>query len=548
MSRHRVSTPSRSPSREEEGRRESGDSSASGLKRSPSSSSLDVREDETPKRIKLPSFSDLQDHITRLQVEEWAGPSSGPSQSSSGTYGLPSVASSNGSHSSSSLRHPGSLHRSPSNPEYERVFQAPSMLQRSRGSSHTQDASSRRQSHLSPFDSAGSRSNLTTLPPITDSAERDRRRSYAHEFHHTERMKRKASYDAVARAPDASTLNDSPLFPSSARTSPSQRQHPFVAEEPRRISSRYSDLRTTSSDDRETSRYSISRHEPLSLSARSNSVAYGLPMSSSASGSYSHADPSHSQPGTYDPAQPRYTPSSTSPSGSPTSERNGPSPRLQGSPTGANTHTGPVYGLHRGAAFESEYREPGPSYESRHRQRSQGSLDMRAAPLPSQSRSWSIVGQMPSGPSALYYAPSAPHSSHPSPSHAQQHQAAPSTTGPSPGAFGLVGALPSSSSHSYAQSSEQQQQQQPTSSGVQVDAEVDGPRRGNYPRHVTEHLKKWLFAHREHPYPTDHEKRELARYTNLSMTQLNNWLINARRRLLRDTKNAESGGSMDQDD
>ncbi len=45
-------------------------------------------------------------------------------------------------------------------------------------------------------------------------------------------------------------------------------------------------------------------------------------------------------------------------------------------------------------------------------------------------------------------------------------------------------------------------------------------------------LKDWLFSHSQHPYPTDCEKEELCSATNLSIQQLNNWFINARRRIL----------------
>ena len=45
-------------------------------------------------------------------------------------------------------------------------------------------------------------------------------------------------------------------------------------------------------------------------------------------------------------------------------------------------------------------------------------------------------------------------------------------------------------------------------------------------------LKDWLFSHSHHPYPTDGEKEELCTITGLSLQQLNNWFINARRRIL----------------
>lgn len=57
-------------------------------------------------------------------------------------------------------------------------------------------------------------------------------------------------------------------------------------------------------------------------------------------------------------------------------------------------------------------------------------------------------------------------------------------------------------------------------------------RRGNLPRQVTEILRKWLSDHIEHPYPTDEEKQQLIKQTGLTLNQLSNWFINARRRRL----------------
>ncbi|XP_063309367.1 homeobox protein TGIF2-like isoform X1 [Pelobates fuscus] len=45
-------------------------------------------------------------------------------------------------------------------------------------------------------------------------------------------------------------------------------------------------------------------------------------------------------------------------------------------------------------------------------------------------------------------------------------------------------------------------------------------------------LKGWLAEHCLHPYPNDREKVELAEATGLTLTQISNWLINARRRKL----------------
>lgn len=57
-------------------------------------------------------------------------------------------------------------------------------------------------------------------------------------------------------------------------------------------------------------------------------------------------------------------------------------------------------------------------------------------------------------------------------------------------------------------------------------------RRGNLPKSVTAILKQWLIDHRGHPYPTEEEKRGLRVKTNLTLNQISNWFINARRRIL----------------
>ncbi|XP_052805413.1 homeobox protein PKNOX1-like [Mya arenaria] len=57
-------------------------------------------------------------------------------------------------------------------------------------------------------------------------------------------------------------------------------------------------------------------------------------------------------------------------------------------------------------------------------------------------------------------------------------------------------------------------------------------KRGVLPKSATQVMKSWLFQHIVHPYPTEDEKRQIATQTNLTLLQVNNWFINARRRIL----------------
>ncbi|XP_055538497.1 homeobox protein PKNOX1-like isoform X2 [Wyeomyia smithii] len=57
-------------------------------------------------------------------------------------------------------------------------------------------------------------------------------------------------------------------------------------------------------------------------------------------------------------------------------------------------------------------------------------------------------------------------------------------------------------------------------------------KRGILPKQATSVMRAWLFQHLVHPYPTEDEKRAIATQTNLTLLQVNNWFINARRRIL----------------
>ncbi|CAG8616828.1 23547_t:CDS:2, partial [Gigaspora margarita] len=71
-------------------------------------------------------------------------------------------------------------------------------------------------------------------------------------------------------------------------------------------------------------------------------------------------------------------------------------------------------------------------------------------------------------------------------------------------------------------------------------------RRGNLPKSTTALLKNWLAQHKKHPYPTEEEKSALAKETRLSLQQISNWFINARRRHLPHLLESDfvSGNSM----
>ncbi|KAL3270960.1 hypothetical protein HHI36_021463 [Cryptolaemus montrouzieri] len=59
-------------------------------------------------------------------------------------------------------------------------------------------------------------------------------------------------------------------------------------------------------------------------------------------------------------------------------------------------------------------------------------------------------------------------------------------------------------------------------------------KRPHLPAKAKNHLTEWLYHHQQHPYPTDYEKQCLMKETNLTLVQVENWFINARRRVLLD--------------
>ncbi|KAJ7211355.1 hypothetical protein GGX14DRAFT_449978 [Mycena pura] len=57
-------------------------------------------------------------------------------------------------------------------------------------------------------------------------------------------------------------------------------------------------------------------------------------------------------------------------------------------------------------------------------------------------------------------------------------------------------------------------------------------KRGRLPKETTDFLKAWLHSHSAHPYPSEIEKKQMCHATGLSMSQVSNWMINGRRRIL----------------
>lgn len=73
------------------------------------------------------------------------------------------------------------------------------------------------------------------------------------------------------------------------------------------------------------------------------------------------------------------------------------------------------------------------------------------------------------------------------------------------------------------------------STNSDVDSEENDRKRvrRNLPKTVINTLKKWLVDHKENPYPSEEEKQNLLKQTNLSKRQLENWFVNARKRHLK---------------
>ncbi|KAJ5711453.1 hypothetical protein N7488_005609 [Penicillium malachiteum] len=70
-------------------------------------------------------------------------------------------------------------------------------------------------------------------------------------------------------------------------------------------------------------------------------------------------------------------------------------------------------------------------------------------------------------------------------------------------------------------------------------------RRGNLPKPMTDILQAWFHDHLDYPYPSEEDKQMFMTRTGLSISQISNWFITARRRQLPALRNQMRTGADD---